>query len=111
MAKHRSKIDHKEYVERKLKSSKKFRETYEKTTMSVDLAVLIAEMRKAAGYTQAELAEMIGTTQSVIARLESAEYEGHSLPMLRKVALACTVKLELTARKPKKRFKRDLVLA
>ena len=107
----RGKSNHKEYVKRKLTSSKKFRETYEKTTMSVDLAVLVAEMRKAAGYTQAELAKMIGTTQSVIARLESAEYDGHSLPMLRKVALACAVKLKLTARKPRKRFKRELVLA
>lgn len=106
-----NKTTHKEHVKRKLKASKKFRETYEKATMSVDLAVLIVEMRKAAGYTQTELAKMIGTTQSVIARLESADYEGHSLPMLRKVALACAVKLELTARKPRKRFKRDLVLA
>ena len=31
-------------------------------------------MRKDAGLTQAELARKIGTTQSVIARLEDAEY-------------------------------------
>lgn len=107
----RKKITHKEYVEKKLKTSKKFRETYEQTAMSVHLAVLIAEMRKSAGLTQKQLAERIGTTQSVIARLESAEYEGHSLPMLKKIAAACSVTLELRARKPRKRFKRELVLA
>ena len=31
---------------------------------------------------QKELAELIGTTQSVISRLEDADYEGHSLSML-----------------------------
>lgn len=107
----RGKSNHKEYVEKKLKTSKKFRETYEKTAMSIDLAVLIAEMRKSAGLTQKRLAERIGTTQSVIARLESAEYEGHSLPMLKKIAAACSVTLELRALKPRKRFKRELVLA
>lgn len=102
---------HKEYVERKLKTSKRFKETYEKTAVSIDLAVLIAEMRKSAGLTQKELADLIGTTQSVIARLESADYEGHSLPMLKKIAAACSVTLELRAWKPRTRFKRDLVLA
>ncbi|MCH7522226.1 MAG: hypothetical protein IH920_00450 [Chloroflexi bacterium] len=53
------KFNHKQYVDKKLKTSKKFKETYEKTALSIDLAVLIAEMRKAAGYTQAKLAEML----------------------------------------------------
>lgn len=121
MAKHK-KFNHKEYVEHKLKTSKDFRETYEQMSMSVDLAVVIAEMRKAAGFTQSKLAKMIGTTQSVIARLESAEYDGHSLPMLRKIALACAFKMELklTPRSSRparaergslKQFKRGLVLA
>ncbi len=107
----RGKINHKEYVERKLKTSKRVKETYEKTAVSIDLAVLIVEMRKSAGLTQKELAGLIETTQSVIARLESADYEGHSLPMLKKIAAACSVTLELRARKPRKRFKRKLVLA
>ncbi len=33
----------------------------------------------AVGLTQAQLAERVGTTQSVISDLEDAEYEGHSI--------------------------------
>ena len=42
-----------------------------------------------------QLAKLIGTTQSVIARLESADYEGHSLSMLQRIAEALGQKLEL----------------
>lgn len=48
----------------------------------------IFELRKEAGLTQAELANLVGTTGSVISRLESAEYDGHSLKMLERVAIA-----------------------
>jgi len=43
---------------------------------------LIRALREAAGLTQRELAERIGSTQSVISRLESDDYDGHSLSML-----------------------------
>ena len=43
-------------------------------------------MREGAGLTQTELAKKVGTTQSVIARLEDSEYTGHSLTMLARVA-------------------------
>lgn len=48
----------------------------------------IYALRKQAGLSQAELAERIGTTQSAVSRLEDADYEGHSLSMLRRVAHA-----------------------
>ncbi len=42
---------------------------------------------------QKELAELIGTTQSVISRLEDADYEGHSLSVLSRIAKAMNQKL------------------
>ena len=42
-----------------------------------------------------ELAEAVGTKQQVIARLEDADYEGHSLSMLRRIAEALDHRLEL----------------
>ena len=48
----------------------------------------ICEARTKRGLSQAQLAAMIGTTQSVIARLEDADYDGHSLRMLRRIAEA-----------------------
>jgi len=57
----------------------------------------IYELRTAAGLTQRELAERIGTTQSAISRLEDADYEGHSLSMVRRIAeaLGATVDVEI----------------
>ena len=52
------------------------------------VAQMVFDARQAAGLTQQELAEAIGTTQSVISKLEDAEYESHSLSMLRRVAQA-----------------------
>jgi hypothetical protein len=41
-----------------------------------------------AGLSQRALAKKVGTTAPVICRLEDADYEGHSLAMLRRVAAA-----------------------
>jgi ribosome-binding protein aMBF1 (putative translation factor) len=49
------------------------------------VARMIFELRKKAGLTQAQLAKMIGTTASVISRLEDADYEGHSLAAVSEV--------------------------
>lgn len=66
-------------------------------------------MREAAGFTQTELAREACTTQSVIARLEDADYTGHSLTMLERVAAACGVALKLHAEK-KPHFAREVAL-
>ena len=57
------------------------------------VARTIYDLRKQAGLTQKELAKLIGTTQSVISRLEDADYEGHSLSMLSRIATALNQRL------------------
>ncbi len=59
------------------------------------VAQMIYDARTEAGLTQKELADLIGTRQSVISRLEDADYEGHSLPMLNRIALALQKKLQI----------------
>jgi transcriptional regulator with XRE-family HTH domain len=49
---------------------------------------MIYDARQNAGLSQAQLADRIGTRQGVISRLEDADYEGHSLNMLLKIATA-----------------------
>ena len=56
------------------------------SAINAEVAQLIYEARTKAGLTQKQLAELIGTKQPVIARLEDADYEGHSLSMLQKIA-------------------------
>jgi DNA-binding XRE family transcriptional regulator len=53
-----------------------------------DVARKIYNLRVKARLTQQQLARMIGTTASVISRLEDADYEGHSLAMLNRIAAA-----------------------
>ena len=48
-----------------------------------------------AGLTQRELADRVGTTQSVIARLEDADYAGYSLSMLQRIARALNRRVEI----------------
>ena len=53
-----------------------------------DVARKIAALRTEAGLSQRQLARLVGTTASVICRLEDADYEGHSLAMLQRIAAA-----------------------
>jgi hypothetical protein len=59
------------------------------------VAQQLYDLRSAAGLTQKELAALVGTTASVICRLEDADYEGHSLNMLRRVAEALGNRIEV----------------
>jgi transcriptional regulator with XRE-family HTH domain len=62
------------------------RELIEQATLNCRVAQLIYDARTEAGLTQTQLAELIGTSQPTIARLEDADYEGHSLSMLQRIA-------------------------
>lgn len=70
-------------------------EMIKESSLNAELAQLIYQARTQAGLTQQQLADRIGTKQSVIARLEDAEYEGHSLSMLQKIARALNQRLEV----------------
>lgn len=66
-----------------------------KAGASAHIAQLIYDARTAAGLTQAELAKPIGAKQAVIARLEDAGYQGHSLTIHPRIANAPDQRLEL----------------
>ncbi len=100
---------HSEIIEQRARRSPTYRKTFARTLHQIDLALLVREMREDADLTQAELARKVGTKQSVIARLEDAEYTGHSLPMLERIAGACGVNLKLHAEK-KPHFDREVAL-
>ena len=75
------------------------RASLEEERINAKMARQIYDLRLRAGMTQKELAERVQTTQSVISRLEDADYEGHSLSMLRRIAdvLGARLDVELTA--------------
>ena len=66
-----------------------FRILFEEERARSEIALAITKARKAAGLTQAQLAEKIDTTQSVIARLESGSDDRMpSLSLLARIASA-----------------------
>jgi len=71
------------------------RRSLEEARANEEIARKMHELRTAAGLTQTQLGRLIGTTASVICRLEGADYEGHSLAMLRRIAGAVNQRVEI----------------
>ena len=67
----------------------------EEERANAEIARKLGSLRRSAGLSQRELAELAGTTASVICRLEDADYEGHSLSMLRRIAAALRKRVEI----------------
>jgi transcriptional regulator with XRE-family HTH domain len=92
------KILHGRYV----KGDAERKASVESERVNAEVAQLIYDLRKGAGLSQQELGELVGTTQSVISRLEDADYDGHSLSMLNRIAGALRQELTvvMTAQDP-----------
>ena len=71
------------------------KEMVREASLNARVAQIIYDARTQAGLTQQQLADLIETKQSVIARLEDADYEGHSLTMLQRIAQALNQRVEI----------------
>ncbi len=67
----------------------------EKIRADNDVARKIYKLRTKSGLSQREFAKLVGTTASVICRLENSDYEGHSLAMLNRIAAALDKRVEI----------------
>jgi len=70
-------------------------EEYDEEVINAVIARKIYKLRTKAGLTQQELADRVGTSKSAICRLEDADYEGHSLSMLKRIAEALDKRVEI----------------
>jgi len=82
----------------------------ERERVNAEVARTIYELREQAGLSQKELAERVDTTQSVISRLEDADYDGHSLTMLNRIAKALNREVQVVMR-PKEQKQASITLA
>ena len=71
------------------------RDLIEEETLNAQIARMIYDARTRAGLTQQQLADLVGTKQPVIARLEDADYQGHSLAVLQRIAAALDMRVEI----------------
>lgn len=81
-------------INKMVKEDPELQEMVRESALNAQVSQIIYNARKQAGLTQKQLADLVGTTQSVIARLEDADYEGHSLSMLARIAAALNQKVE-----------------
>lgn len=96
-------------LKKRLGDSPERREVINEEKQKFSAACLIHEARIKAGISQKELAKKVGTKQSVISRMENADYEGHTLGMLKKVADALDMSLNLSMEpKRKPQFRRPV---
>ena len=68
---------------------------YDEEVINAKIARKIYRLSTGAGLTQKELADRVGTSKSAICRLEDADYEGHSLSMLKRIAEALDRRVEI----------------
>lgn len=91
----RIKDDLERYIEKALKRDPSLKERLERAGQAWDIAFQISDLRARAGLTQMQLAELVGTKQSNIARIESADYTGYTFKTLEKVTKALKARLEI----------------
>ncbi|MEW6050135.1 MAG: helix-turn-helix transcriptional regulator [Candidatus Zixiibacteriota bacterium] len=77
------------------KDNPKRQASLERERVNAKIARDIYQLRAKHGLTQSQLARMVRTTPSVISRLESADYPGHSLNMLQRIAAAFDQRVEV----------------
>jgi DNA-binding XRE family transcriptional regulator len=93
MTKEETYFDH--YLARKL-ADDAFRARFEAADRAWDVALQLAALRQARGLTQKQVADLLGTRQQAIARLENPAYTGHSLSMVRRYVEALGASLDVT---------------
>ena len=82
-------------LHREWSADPEYREAYERLAPEFALARALVEARRDAGLTQAQLADRMETTQSVVARLESGRINP-STRTLEKVAMATGTRLRIS---------------
>jgi len=85
------KILHQRYIG----NNREREESLQRERENIGIAEQVYNLRTQANLSQKELADLVGTTQSAISRLEDADYDGHSLTMLRKIATALNQHVEV----------------
>lgn len=101
-------------IDRMIGDDVRLRRMVEEETANAYIAQAIYDIRTNAGLTQTALAKLVHTTQPVIARLEDADYRGHSLNMLVRIASALNKKLDIrfldAGGKPRRRARKSATL-
>lgn len=64
--------------------------------LNMQVGQAVHDLRTAAHLTQQQLADATGTTQSIISKVENADYEGSAIEILRRVCFALGRKMSVS---------------
>jgi|SRR5665213_1515144 len=76
--------------------NRQFRHAYADEHLNLSIGTQIKTIREKQEMSQAALAEMVGTKQAGISRIESANYNGWSIALLRRLAEAFDLRLKVS---------------
>ncbi len=85
---------------RKFETNRKLKAVYAEESAKMELWLQLAEARRAAGLTQAQVAKRLGVSQAQVARIEKRGYENYTLTTLKRYvqALGNGYRLEVAVR-------------
>lgn len=63
--------------------------------LNLRVSQAVYDIRTGAGLTQQKLAEVVGTTQSIISKVENADYDGSAAEMLVRICFALHRKVDI----------------
>jgi ribosome-binding protein aMBF1 (putative translation factor) len=69
--------------------------SYQEERIKAEIARQVYDLREQAGLSQKGLADLVGTTETVIDDLEEADYEGDALSMLIRIATALRKRIDV----------------
>ena len=72
-----------------------FKAHYQEECQALKLALKISKLREKKGLSQQQLAELMGTSQQAISRIESGNYDGFTLKTLEKIADATGTRIKI----------------
>jgi ribosome-binding protein aMBF1 (putative translation factor) len=90
-------------IDRRYFRSARRRRALVAAVLDAEIAQEIYALRAKAGLSRKKLARLAGTTDSVISRLEDADYDRLSLPLLQQIGTALNCRLEIRFVPPRRR--------
>jgi transcriptional regulator with XRE-family HTH domain len=84
-----------EVIRQKLASDYDLAAAVEAERFKLNIGAEIYQARTQAGLTQKQLADLVNMHQSAVARIEDADYDGHSLKTLERIATALGKVIEI----------------
>lgn len=87
--------DYLDVIRAKMAENPELAAAIEREDLNTHVAQIVYDARVNAGLTQSQLANLIGTQQSVVSRLEDSDYSGRTIDMLFRIAHHLNMNLKI----------------